>query len=105
MDKKVSKKRITEQTVRYVAALSRIELDEAETASYKDQLSDIIGYIEQLGEVDTDNTLPTTHVLPSMKNVFREDELKESLSPDEFLGNAPEKHGNFFKVPRIIQSS
>jgi aspartyl-tRNA(Asn)/glutamyl-tRNA(Gln) amidotransferase subunit C len=97
-------KTITEDTVRYVARLSRLDLGDKDTASFQDQLSNILDYIAQLNEVDTENTLPTTHVLTSMKNVFREDELKESLSPDQFLGNAPEKHGNFFKVPRIIKS-
>lgn len=98
-------KTITEDTVRYVARLSRLELGDNDVVNFQDQLSGILDYIAQLNEVDTENTSPTTHVLPSMKNVFREDELKESLSPEEFLGNAPEKHENFFKVPRIIKSS
>ena len=99
-----SNKAITEDTVRYVAGLSRLDLGDKDITSFQDQLSNILDYIAQLNEVDTENTLPTTHVLTSMKNVFREDELKGSLSPDQFLGNAPEKQGNFFKVPRIIKS-
>ena len=101
MDKNYNRN-ITKETVEYVARLARLSLEEGEISKFQDQLSSILNYIEQLNEVDTKNTPPTTHVLPSMKNVFREDEIKVSLSPDEALQNAPERKENFFKVPRII---
>ena len=93
---------ITEETVRYVAALSRISMDGGDVSRFSRQLADILGYIGQLNEVDTENTSPTTHVLPTMKNVFRKDELKASLTQDEALSNAPERHDGFFKVPKVI---
>jgi aspartyl-tRNA(Asn)/glutamyl-tRNA(Gln) amidotransferase subunit C len=105
MKKSSGEKTITEDVVRYVAKLSRLELDEKQVASFQNQLSAILDYIAQLNEVDTENTRPTTHVLASMKNVFREDEPGKSLSPEESLGNAPAKHGNFFKVPKIIKNA
>ncbi len=97
-----SKKTITEDVVRYVAQLSRLSFDDKEVKKFKSQLADILGYIEQLTEVDTKDTPPTSHVLTSMKNVFREDELQKSLPVEEGLSNAPEKKGDFFKVPKVI---
>ncbi|MBD3296388.1 MAG: Asp-tRNA(Asn)/Glu-tRNA(Gln) amidotransferase subunit GatB, partial [Candidatus Omnitrophica bacterium] len=61
--------------------------------------------IERLKEVDTRDTPPTTHVLPSMKNVFREDEPGGSLPPDKALMNAPVRRGDFFAVPKILKDA
>ncbi|MEA3489116.1 MAG: Asp-tRNA(Asn)/Glu-tRNA(Gln) amidotransferase subunit GatC [Candidatus Omnitrophota bacterium] len=105
MKEKVSQKTITEDIVRYVARLSRLNLDEKDVAKFQAQLSGILDYIAQLNEVDTEDTLPTTHVLSSMKNVFREDERTESLPPEEALSNAPSRKDNFFKVPRILKDA
>lgn len=99
----MKKNEITNEVVRYVARLSRLGLDERELEMYRGQLASILGYIEQLKEVDTENAAPTTHVLPSMKNVFREDAPAPSLTPREALANAPAKKGDFFKVPLIIK--
>ncbi len=103
MSEKVPKKAITEKVVKYVAKLSRLSLDDGEIKKFQSQLSSILGYIEQLNEVDTTDTPPTSHVLSSMKNVFREDELKESLSADEALSNAPDRKDGFFRVPKVIK--
>jgi len=99
----VEKKTITEDVVRYVAQLSRLRLDEKDVHKFQEQLARILEYIAQLNEVDTEDTPPTSHVLSSMKNVFREDELKDSLSNDEALKNASDKKDGFFKVPKIIK--
>ncbi len=103
MSHESGKNNIDPQTVRYVAWLSRIELDDREISRFGEQLTKIIGHIAELKEVDTENIPPTTHVLPSMKNVFREDVLKPSISTDDALLNAPSRKGNFFKVPKIIE--
>ncbi|RKY41325.1 MAG: Asp-tRNA(Asn)/Glu-tRNA(Gln) amidotransferase subunit GatB [Candidatus Makaraimicrobium thalassicum] len=102
MKNNIKEKTITEDVVRYVARLSRLSLDDTDVTRFRGQLSRILDYIAQLNEVNTEGTLPTTHVLSSMKNVFREDEQKASLSPEEALANAPARKENFFKVPRII---
>jgi aspartyl-tRNA(Asn)/glutamyl-tRNA(Gln) amidotransferase subunit C len=96
---------ITEDVVRYVARLSRLSLEGKEVARFQEQLSAILDYIAQLNEVDTENTSPTSHVLTSMKNVFREDEPKPSLSNEDALCNAPEKKNGFFKVPKVIKDA
>ena len=103
MNKNESK--INEDIVKHVAELSRLSLGEDDVRKYQQQLSRIIQYIEQLNEVDTKGVSPTTHVLPSMKNVFRDDIPEVSLPQEEALRNAPSRAGNFFKVPRIIKDA
>lgn len=66
------------------------------------QLSRILEYFEQLNELDTSNVEPLAHPLPRV-NVFREDELCPSLPLEDVLANAPDREGNYFKVPRIIE--
>ena len=105
MENKTQRKAITEDTVRYVARLSRLSFGDAETSLFRDQLSRILDYIDKLNEVDTEGVQPTTHALSSLKNVFREDEFRASLAPEEALGNAPARKGDFFKVPRIIKDA
>ena len=88
--------------IEYVAKLARIELGPKEKKKLGKQLGDILAYIEKLKELKVDKVEPISHVLP-LKNVFRQDKLKPSLSVDKVLQNAPEKGANFFKVPRIIE--
>ena len=97
-----NKNNITEEVVRYVAGLSRLSLKKEEISGFCGQLSDVLGYIDQLKELDTESTRPTIHALPSMKNVFREDQIKPGLSADEALKNAPSHKGTLFTVPRVI---
>jgi aspartyl-tRNA(Asn)/glutamyl-tRNA(Gln) amidotransferase subunit C len=103
MKENTVKSAITDEVVRYVADLARISLRGEEEKIFGSQLSHILGYVEQLKEVDTEGVGPTTHVLPSMKNVFREDIAEPSVSSNEALSNAPDKTSEFFKVPRIIK--
>ncbi len=88
--------------VGYIANLARIELTKLQAQSFSEQIGDIISYIEKLNEVDTEGCEPTTHPLP-LKNVFREDLVKESLPVDEALSNAPAKSKGSFKVPKVIE--
>jgi aspartyl-tRNA(Asn)/glutamyl-tRNA(Gln) amidotransferase subunit C len=95
--------KIDKNVVARVALLSRLELDEKETELYSAQLAAILSYIDKLSEVDTSNVLPTSHVLPNLKNVFRKDTLKRSLDAADVLSNAPSKEGDLFKVPQVIE--
>ena len=94
---------IDKKTVKHVAFLSRLELSEKELELYSKQLASILSYIDKLKEVDTKDVQPTSHALATLKNVFRKDVPKPSLSADDALRNAPSKDGDFFKVPRIIE--
>ena len=68
-----------------------------------DRLNRILGYIDQLKEVDTTGVEPLAHPLP-LANVFRDDEPAPSLTPDEALQNAPKRVGNYFGVPAVFES-
>ena len=94
---------IDKKTVTKVALLARLELDEKESEAYSTQLAAILSYIDKLNEIDTKNVLPTSHVLPALKNVFRKDSLKDSLDAADALSNAPSKESDFFKVPQVIE--
>jgi aspartyl-tRNA(Asn)/glutamyl-tRNA(Gln) amidotransferase subunit C len=93
---------LTKKDVEYVARLARLELTEDEKDLYTRQLGAILEYVEKLKTLDTSKVEPTTHVLP-LRNVMREDELKEGLSRDEALANAPDKAKGCFRVPKILE--
>ena len=97
-------KKIDQTQVRKVARLSRLELTEAEVEEFTGQLSAILDYVEKMNELDTDNIEPLAHCLP-ISNVFRQDRVKESLGTEKTLGNAPQRDGDFFKVPKILDDS
>ncbi len=93
--------KIDEAQVRHIAMLSRLELSDDEVAAFSDQLSDILGYVEKLNELDTEGVEPTAHPLP-LRNVLREDEPGEPLAVDDALANAPERAESFYKTPKVI---
>jgi aspartyl-tRNA(Asn)/glutamyl-tRNA(Gln) amidotransferase subunit C len=82
--------------------LSRLEFSEEEKEQYTEQLNVILGYIDQLSELDTEGVKPMYHVIP-MTNVLRKDEVRPSMERDDVLMNAPVTKDGCFKVPRIIE--
>ena len=103
--KRKKTEKITEDTVRYVAGLSRLSFDDNETARFRAQLESILHYIDKLNEVETGGVQPTTHALPTLRNVFREDVPGHSLSSEEALANAPSAKDDMFVVPKIIKDN
>ena len=95
---------IDKETVRRVALLSRLSLTDEEISGYVSQLGKILTYISKLNEIDTEKVSPTSHPLATLKNVYRKDLLKPSLTADQALQNAPSKDGDFIKVPQILES-
>ena len=93
---------ISEKDVKYIASLSRIHLDPEEVKRLTKNLEDILHYIEKLKKLDVRDIQPTSHVLP-IKNVYREDAVKPSLTQDAALSIAVEKHHGAFKVPKVIE--
>lgn len=87
--------------VRYVASLARLDLTDEEVAHLAPQLSQILDYAEQIGEVATDDVPPTTHPYP-LSNVTRPDEVRPSLAREELLAAAPAVEDDRFAVPRIV---
>jgi aspartyl-tRNA(Asn)/glutamyl-tRNA(Gln) amidotransferase subunit C len=88
--------------VRYVARLARLELSPAEEERFAAQLGEVLGYIEQLKEVDVTGVEPTAHPMP-LANVTRPDVVRPSLAPAEALRNAPLSSGGLFSVPKIVE--
>lgn len=100
---RMNSKKIDDSVVKGAAHLARLNLTDDEIKAYGSQLNQIIGYMEELNRLDTKNVEPTSHVLKDVKNVFRKDEAKESLTPDEALQCAPKRIKDFFGVPKVIE--
>jgi aspartyl-tRNA(Asn)/glutamyl-tRNA(Gln) amidotransferase subunit C len=92
---------LTSYEVQKVALLGRLKLSEAEVADYTRKLGQVLGYVEVLNEVDTENVEPLVHAV-ELSNVFRADEVRPSLPPNEALANAPKTDGRFYLVPQIL---
>ena len=88
--------------VKYVAHLARLTLSAEEEQKIGAQLSNILGYIEKLKEVDVTGVEPTAHAFP-LVNVTRPDEVRPSLSNEEALRNAPSTANGLFMVPKIVE--
>ncbi|ESP89663.1 Asp-tRNA(Asn)/Glu-tRNA(Gln) amidotransferase subunit GatC [Candidatus Halobonum tyrrellensis] len=83
------------EEVRHVADLARVDLDEAEVEEFAAQFSDVLDYFEALDEV------PEVDEEPDLVNVMRPDEVREGLSQEAALANAPETEEGYFKGPRV----
>lgn len=92
---------VTRKDVEYIASLAKLNFSESELENFTHQLNDILTYIEKLNELDTSNVEPLSHPVEN-QNVFREDELKISLSTEEALKNSPNRTEEFFRVPKVI---
>jgi aspartyl-tRNA(Asn)/glutamyl-tRNA(Gln) amidotransferase subunit C len=95
------KEKISREEVRHVATLARLELTEGEEKRMTEQMNDILTYMDKLNELDTRNIPPATHAT-QLENVFRPDEVRESLDRERALANAPQSDGVHFVVPKVI---
>ncbi len=93
---------LDEQTVRKVARLANIEIQDGDVERIGTQLSGIIQWVEQLGEVDTDNVEPLANVV-NIDLHLRKDEVTDGDCADKVLANAPEETQGFFVVPKIVE--
>ena len=89
-------------TVRKIAKLARIAVSEREVEAMVPELNNILGWIEQLGEVDTDGVAPLAAVIPNRLRL-REDIVTDGGRRDEVLANAPQAEHGFFAVPKVIE--
>ncbi|MCB9991719.1 MAG: Asp-tRNA(Asn)/Glu-tRNA(Gln) amidotransferase subunit GatC [Rhodospirillales bacterium] len=93
---------LDKDTVRKVASLARIKMSDEELDKYGPQLNNIIGFVEQLAEVDTDNVEP----LPSPVDIalrLREDVVNDGGCAEDVLANAPEEMEDFYVVPKVVE--
>ncbi|MGN6367036.1 MAG: Asp-tRNA(Asn)/Glu-tRNA(Gln) amidotransferase subunit GatC [Phycisphaerae bacterium] len=98
-----SSERLDEAQVRHVARLARLKLGDADVARYAGQLTGILGYVAQLKSVDVTGVEAMAHPLP-LENVLREDVVGASLTVGEVLGNAPAREGDYFAVPKVLDT-
>jgi aspartyl-tRNA(Asn)/glutamyl-tRNA(Gln) amidotransferase subunit C len=87
--------------VAWIAHLARLDLAPTDRERMAHQLSAILEYFDQLSRVNTDGVEPLAHPL-TVQNVFRADELQPSLTVDEALANAPDRRGDYFGVPAVL---
>ena len=93
---------VDEATVKRIAKLARIAISDEEAHHYTPELNNILGWIEQLGEVNTAGVEPMTAVIPN-KLRLREDEVTDGGIRDHVLANAPQAEHGFFTVPKVIE--
>ncbi len=92
---------LTLEQIRWVAHLARLELADDEIAGLARDLNAIVSYVDQLQQLDTEGVEPLAHPL-DVRNVFREDAPVASLLVDEALANAPDRRGDYFGVPAVL---
>lgn len=89
-------------TVKRVARLARIRVSEDEAEALRGELNTILGFVEQLNEVDVSGVEPMTSVQP-MQLPLREDVVTDGGKAEDVLANAPLREGNFFVVPKVVE--
>ena len=94
----------TEIDIDYVAKLARIELSAEEKEKFSNQLGQILGYFQNLSEIDVSNVEPSAHA-HAIYNVWREDAEGEPMSVEDALMNAPAKRDNQIFVPKVVDDA
>ena len=94
---------IDREQVRKVALLARLQLTPEEEDQFTTQLGSILDYFEQLSELDVTDVQPTTRAI-DVSNVTRKDELQPYSDREAILNDAPDREGEFFKVPQILST-
>ena len=97
-------KTIDAELVRHIGKLSRIELSQQQVDTFTGQLASILSYFDKLAELNTDNIEPMAHAV-ELRNVLADDVPRQSLTAEQALANAPQRDGDFFKVPKVIGES
>jgi aspartyl-tRNA(Asn)/glutamyl-tRNA(Gln) amidotransferase subunit C len=94
---------IGREDVERVVALARLALDEDELSRMARELDAVLGYVASLSRVDTRDVPPTAHVVP-LATPLRDDVPSAPMDPELALGNAPEREGSSFVVPKVIEA-
>lgn len=92
---------ISNETIEYVGILAKLELSDEEKEQARKDMGRMLDYIDKLGELDTADVEPMSHVFP-VQNVFREDVVTNGDRREELLSNAPEEKDGMFMVPRTF---
>jgi len=90
------------KTVKRIGSLARIRIEDNEVAAYQEELNAILGFVEQLSEVDVEGVAPMTSVMP-MSLRLRDDVVSDGNYPEKIVANSPLSEDNFFMVPKVIE--
>ena len=93
---------IDRNTVRSIAALARLKVEEAEEERYVRELQAILSYVEELQDLNVDGVEPTSTVVAGSPSPLRPDEERPCDVREEALGEAPDRDGDYFRVPRVV---
>jgi len=93
---------VNKQLVEKIATLSKLEFDEQSKEEIRKDLERMIGFVDKLNEINTDHVEPLIYVTDEV-NVLREDEVKQVITKEEALSNAPQKDSDYIKVPKVIK--
>jgi len=93
---------VDKNTVAQIAKLARIKVDDAQQEALTEELSNILGWIDELGELDTEGVQPMTSVV-EVQHSLRKDAVKDGDRQDDILKNAPESKQGYFVVPRVVE--
>lgn len=89
-------------TVKRIGRLARIRIEEGEVAGYQSELNAILGFVEQLSEIDVEGVEPMTSVTPMILR-RRDDAVTDGGYADKIVSNAPLTEDNFFMVPKVVE--
>jgi len=93
---------VDKETVRRIAKLARISMDDAQAAAMEAELNALLSWVEQLSEVDCENVQPMTSVV-EQRSRMREDVVTDGGYADDLMKNAPQSEGHFFVVPKVVE--
>jgi aspartyl-tRNA(Asn)/glutamyl-tRNA(Gln) amidotransferase subunit C len=93
---------INEETLKKIAHLSRLELDEKNTDKMLQDMNNMLAFVEKLNEVNTDGVEPLTTMTQEI-NALRDDVAKPDLTHQQVLQNAPKKDTDYFRVPKVLE--
>jgi len=95
--------KISKEEVDHIAKLSRLDLSAEEEERFSEQLSSILGYVDQLSEIKTEDVEPTSNIT-GLSNIYRDDEVESSgITYKDIAKNAPEFEGGSFVVPGVFE--
>jgi aspartyl-tRNA(Asn)/glutamyl-tRNA(Gln) amidotransferase subunit C len=93
--------KISEEIVDHIAHLARLEFEGAKKEAIRQDLENIISFMDKLSEVDTEGVEPLIFMTEEY-NKLRDDEVVESITQDEALKNAPKKDSDYFRIPKVL---
>ena len=93
---------VDKDTVRRIAKLARIAMDDTQTAEMEKELNAVLAWVEQLSDVDIENVPPMTSAV-EQRLKMREDAVTDGGYADDLMKNAPQSEGHFFVVPKVVE--